>query len=102
MFALFQKHQSYLLLLTIVVFASFVLLMPLAITSTKTMQRRLKNRWVVLHKLIYIVPMLVILHFMWSLKADYSQPLFYTLIFLVLMLSRAWHDRKVAAIKKVS
>lgn len=83
-------------------FVSLVLLIPLAITSTNAMQRRLKKKWLMLHKLIYVIPMLVVIHFIWSLKADYSEPLFYTFIFLVLMSMRALHDRKMLNRKKAS
>ena len=83
-------------------FLSFVLLLPLALTSTNAMQRRLKKKWLTLHKLVYVIPMLVVVHFIWSLKADYSEPLFYTFIFLVLMISRAIYDRKYRNIKKAS
>jgi sulfoxide reductase heme-binding subunit YedZ len=75
-------------------FISFILLIPLAVTSTNAMQRRLKKNWLLLHKLIYIIPVLVIIHFIWSLKADYSEPLFYALIFSALMLSRLYHQKK--------
>ena len=74
-------------------FVSFILLIPLAITSTKKMQQRLKRNWKRLHQLVYVVPMLVVVHFIWSLKADYSEPFFYTLVFLVLMAERAYHTR---------
>jgi len=66
------------------------------------MQRRLKKKWLTLHKLVYVIPMLVVVHFIWSLKADYSEPLFYTFIFLVLMISRAIYDRKNRNVKKAS
>jgi len=69
-------------------FVAFVLLIPLAVTSTKAMQRRLKKNWQRLHKLVYVVPMLVIVHFIWSLKADYLEPTIYALVFLVLMIAR--------------
>ena len=69
-------------------FVSLLLLLPLAVTSTKAMQRRLKRRWLTLHKLVYVVPVLVVIHFIWSLKADYSEPLVYGFIFVVLMLIR--------------
>lgn len=75
-------------------FLSFVLLVPLAVTSTNAMQRYLKKKWVALHKLIYIIPVLVIIHFIWSLKADYSEPFVYAMLFSVLMLLR------IPAIKK--
>jgi len=77
-------------------FASFVLLIPLAITSTNAMQRRLKKKWLTLHKLVYVIPMLVIVHFLWSLKADFSEPMIYSFVFLGLMLMRYFHDRKKA------
>ena len=78
-------------------FTAFVLLLPLAITSTNAWQRRLKKRWLRLHRLVYIIPVLVIVHFIWSLKADYSEPLFYALMFVLLMLPRLYY---VAVIKK--
>ena len=73
-------------------FVAFVLLIPLAVTSTKAMQRRLKKNWQRLHRLVYIIPVLVIVHFIWSLKADYLEPTIYALVFIVLMLARL--DRK--------
>jgi sulfoxide reductase heme-binding subunit YedZ len=78
-------------------FISFVLLMPLAVTSTNAMQRRLKKRWLTLHKLVYLIPVLVIIHFIWSLKADYAEPLMYASVFSILMLSRLYHARKKAS-----
>lgn len=72
-------------------FLSFMLLLPLVLTSNKAMQRRLKKNWVRLHRLVYLIPPLVILHFIWSLKADYSEPLLYALVFVVLMLLRLRH-----------
>jgi len=78
-------------------FASFLLLMLLALTSTNKMQRRLKKKWVTLHKLVYVIPMLVVLHFIWSLKVDYLEPMLYTIVFLGLMLTRFFHDKKKAS-----
>ncbi|MFV2004276.1 MAG: sulfite oxidase heme-binding subunit YedZ [Gammaproteobacteria bacterium] len=75
-------------------FVSFVLLIPLVITSTNAMQRRLKKRWITLHKLVYIIPVLVVVHFIWSLKADYSEPLTYAFIFAALMLPRLYSRKK--------
>jgi sulfoxide reductase heme-binding subunit YedZ len=77
-------------------FVSFLLLLPLALTSTNAMQRRLKKKWQALHKLVYVIPVLVVVHFMWSLKADYSEPQIYGFLFLVLMLLRIIKDRKKA------
>jgi len=78
-------------------FISFVLLVPLAITSTNAMQRRLKKRWRTLHKLVYVIPVLVIIHFIWSLKADYSEPFIYAVIFSLLMFMRIAHANKKAS-----
>jgi len=75
-------------------FASFILLIPLALTSTNVMQRRLKKKWRVLHRLVYIIPVLVIVHFIWSLKADYSEPFIYAAIFFVLIVMRIAHAEK--------
>lgn len=78
-------------------FISFILLIPLAVTSTNAMQRRLKKKWLTLHKLVYLIPVLVIIHFTWSLKADFVEPLMYAFIFSALMLSRLYHGRKKAS-----
>jgi len=75
-------------------FVSFILLLALAITSTNTMQRRLKKKWKMLHRLVYIIPVLVIVHFIWSLKADYTEPFIYALIFFTLMLARLVNNKQ--------
>ncbi len=77
-------------------FVSLVLLLPLALTSTSAMQRRLGKKWLALHKLVYLIPILVLIHFVWSLKADYSEPLSYALVFVFLLLMRFIYDRKKA------
>ena len=66
-------------------FAAFVLLVPLAVTSTDTMQRRLQTAWVKLHKLIYVISILAILHFWWLVKADLLEPIIYASILAVLL-----------------
>jgi sulfoxide reductase heme-binding subunit YedZ len=77
-------------------FAAFVLLIPLALTSNKIMMRRLKRNWVKLHKLIYVIAVLGVLHFIWLVKADYLQPFIYGVILLVLLSYRAYQQRKPA------
>ncbi len=66
---------------------TFLLLAPLAATSTKGMMRRLKKRWVLLHKLVYIATPAAVLHFWWmkDSKADISEPLLYTVILAALL-----------------
>ncbi|MFZ5620037.1 MAG: sulfite oxidase heme-binding subunit YedZ [Pseudomonadota bacterium] len=67
---------------------SFALLLPLAVTSNRFMIRRLGRNWARLHRLVYIIPALVVLHFWWLVKADVREPLIYALLFLFLMLLR--------------
>ena len=66
-------------------FAAFVLLVPLAITSTDAMQRKLQTVWVKLHKLIYVIAILGILHFWWLVKADLFEPIIYASILAILL-----------------
>lgn len=66
-------------------FAAFVLLIPLAITSTDAMQRKFQSVWVKLHKLIYVISILAILHFWWLVKADLFEPIIYASILAVLL-----------------
>ncbi len=66
-------------------FTAFVLLVPLVITSTDAMQRKLQTVWVRLHKLIYVIAILGILHFWWLVKADLFEPIIYASILAVLL-----------------
>jgi sulfoxide reductase heme-binding subunit YedZ len=74
-------------------FTAFVLLIPLAVTSTRGWIRRLGKRWLQLHKLVYIIATLGILHYLWLVKADIREPAIYGAILLVLLGIRAWHQR---------
>jgi len=67
---------------------AFTLLIPLAFTSTKKMMKRLGKRWKSLHKLIYIIAILGVLHFLLLVKADLREPIIYALILLTLFLAR--------------
>jgi len=67
---------------------SLLLLIPLAITSTQAWQKRLKQNWQRLHKSIYLLTFLGILHYALLVKADLVQPLIYMTIFAILMLFR--------------
>lgn len=70
--------------------AALLLLVPLALTSTDRMMRRLGRRWTRLHRLIYPITALAVWHFWWQVKADIREPLIYAGIFAVLM---AWRLR---------
>jgi sulfoxide reductase heme-binding subunit YedZ len=74
-------------------FIAFVLLIPLAVTSTNAMVRRLGGkRWQWLHRLIYVVAPLGVLHFWWmkAAKHDLNQPILFVAIVAVLLALRAW------------
>jgi methionine sulfoxide reductase heme-binding subunit len=69
-------------------FTAFVLLAPLALTSTKGWMRRLGKRWKQLHRLIYVAALLVIVHYVWLVKADVREPLAYGAVVAALLLLR--------------
>lgn len=66
-------------------FASFILLIPLAITSTHAMQRRLKRRWQQLHRAIYLIAIGGVVHYWWLVKKDITEPLLYAMALAVLL-----------------
>ena len=69
-------------------FTAFLLLLPLAITSTKGWQRRLGKRWKKLHRLVYLAAPLAVIHFVWLVKADIREPLLYGAAVAALLLLR--------------
>ncbi len=71
----------------VVGFAAFLLLIPLAVTSTKGWIKRLGKNWTRLHRLVYAAAILGVIHLYWSLKADKSLALIYggVLVFLLLL-----------------
>lgn len=76
-------------------FACFVLLIPLAVTSTNAMVRRLGGRrWQRLHRLVYFITTGGVIHFLWLVKSDITQPLIYGLILAVLLGFRLWDSRR--------
>ena len=75
-------------------FLALVLLVPLAVTSTNRMMRRLGKRWKRLHRLIYPISVLAIWHYYWQVKADVREPLIYAAIVAVLLGWRIWKVRR--------
>jgi methionine sulfoxide reductase heme-binding subunit len=70
-------------------FTGFVLLIPLALTSTKGWIRRLGGkRWQALHRLIYVAALCGVIHYYWMVKSDHRLPLMYGAILAVLLLYR--------------
>lgn len=73
-------------------FIAYVLLIPLAVTSTNKMIKRLGGkRWQQLHRLIYIIPIFVVIHYLWKVKADTLSVTIYAVIFSILLLYRVWY-----------
>ncbi len=71
-------------------------LLPLAITSTNAMMRRLGRNWARLHRIVYPVAMLAVLHYFWLVKRDTTTPLLYAVGLALLLGHRLW-VRKVRA-----
>jgi methionine sulfoxide reductase heme-binding subunit len=72
-------------------FASFVLLIPLAVTSTTAMIKRLGGKWWQrLHRLVYAIAIGGVVHYLWLVKADIQQPLIYGVILATLLGYRLW------------
>ena len=69
-------------------FTAFVLLIPLALTSTKGWIRRLGKNWQRLHRLIYVTGVAAVIHYIWLVKADLRKPLQYAFVLGVLLLYR--------------
>lgn len=69
-------------------FLAFILLVPLAATSTKGMMRHLGAVWRKLHRLIYLIGVLGVAHFLWLVKADLAEPLLYGAILVALLVAR--------------
>ncbi|HEY6483615.1 MAG TPA: protein-methionine-sulfoxide reductase heme-binding subunit MsrQ [Steroidobacteraceae bacterium] len=66
-------------------FTALLLLIPLAVTSTNRMMRRLGRRWQQLHRLIYLIAILGVWHFYWQVKRDIREPLIYAGVLGVLL-----------------
>ena len=69
-------------------FTAFVLLVPLALTSTQAMMRRLGRRWKLLHRLTYLVATLGVVHYLWLVKKDLTDPLIYGGVLVLLLTMR--------------
>lgn len=72
-------------------FAAFVLMLPLAATSSNAAIRRLGGRrWQALHRSVYAIALLGVVHYWWLVKADVLEPLLYGVALAVLLGARAW------------
>ncbi|WP_417227335.1 sulfite oxidase heme-binding subunit YedZ [Amphritea sp.] len=73
---------------------ALLMLLPLALTSTQRMQRRLGKRWKTLHSLIYPASLLVMLHFVWQIRSDFSQQLIFSILLALLLGHRLYLKRR--------
>jgi sulfoxide reductase heme-binding subunit YedZ len=72
-------------------FAAFLLLVPLALTSTKGWIRRLGRKWALLHRLVYLAAICAVIHFAWKVKVFTGDPVLYAVILTLLLGFRlAW------------
>jgi len=69
-------------------FTAFILLIPLAATSTQRMIKKLARNWQRLHKLVYLIASLGVVHYWWLVKKDITQPLIYGCVLAVLLAMR--------------
>jgi sulfoxide reductase heme-binding subunit YedZ len=84
-------------------FTAFVLMIPLAVTSTQGWIRRMGGRkWNLLHKLVYVTAAAGVLHYFWKVKLDTTNPLYYAAVVGVLMAARVWFaSRRSVAPRRV-
>ena len=76
-------------------FSAWLLMLPLALTSTKGWIRRLGRKWAVLHRLIYVSSICAAIHFAWKQKVFTGDPILYAIAVAVLLGFRAiWHVRQ--------
>lgn len=67
---------------------ALLLMLPLAITSNRWSQMKLRLNWKKLHRLIYPISILIIIHFLWQTRSDFSEPLMYSALLLLLLTYR--------------
>ena len=72
-------------------FTALMLLVPLAVTSTNGWQRRLGPKWFKLHRLVYVIAVLAVVHYWWQVKLDIADPAWYALLLSILFGARLKH-----------
>jgi len=81
-------------------FTAFVLMIPLALTSTKGSIRRLGRRWQVLHRLIYVSAVCAAVHYLWKVKVMIGSPVYYAIVIALLLGFRVlWQLRSAKLMK---
>ena len=69
-------------------FSAWLLLIPLAVTSSEKMVRLLKHNWKKIHRLIYVIAIFGVLHFIWLSKTIFFKPLIFLILLIILLLFR--------------
>ena len=69
-------------------FSAWLLLIPLAVTSNKQMVKVLKDKWKKLHQLIYLISLFGVIHYLWLVKRDLTEPLIFLVVILILLAFR--------------
>jgi sulfoxide reductase heme-binding subunit YedZ len=93
--AIFEKRFA------LVGFAAFLILLPLALTSTNGWKRRLGKNWKRLHRFVYLAGVLAVTHYLWLVKSDIREPLLYGAIVVVLLIFRVPLIRRVASLRNM-
>jgi methionine sulfoxide reductase heme-binding subunit len=71
-------------------FIAFVLTIPLAATSNQYMMKKLKSKWKKLHQSVYIIAILAVLHYLWLVKKDITEPFYYAVVLVILLGTRIY------------
>ena len=79
-------------------FSAWLLLIPLAVTSSERMVRLLKQNWKKIHRLIYIIGIFGVLHYIWLSKTIFFKPLIFLIILVILLLFRIKITRSASKI----
>ncbi|WP_261924677.1 protein-methionine-sulfoxide reductase heme-binding subunit MsrQ [Shewanella sp. NFH-SH190041] len=77
----------------------YVLLLLLAITSINSLRRIMGRRWQALHNTIYLCAIILPIHFYWSLKSGWIEPVFYGVLFGALLLFRSSKIKRIIKLK---
>jgi len=79
-------------------FAAWLLLIPLAITSSNKMMKILKHNWKKIHRLIYVIGIFGVLHFVWLSKTIFFKPLIFLVILVILLLFRVNLNKSISKV----
>jgi len=80
-------------------FLALLGMIPLAVTSTRGMQRKLGRNWKRLHRSIYLIAILAIIHFIWQTRSDFTEPLMYSAALALLMSLRVIKSRRNRSVR---